>query len=170
VAAAAYDAAVIVRAKGGMMLTLDANQEQLWATRAFIYARFASTARPPSVTQTATELGLSPELVAALYRQLHDRHAILLEDGTTDIRMANPFSAVPTPFCVQVGTRNYWANCAWDALGIPAALHTSATVTASCAASGVPLPLRVTDAQVEGAGLVHFALPLRHWYDNLIHT
>ena len=37
--------------------------------------------------------------------------------------MANPFSAVPTPYRVQADGRSWFANCAWDAFGICAALH-----------------------------------------------
>jgi hypothetical protein len=37
--------------------------------------------------------------------------------------MANPFSAVPTPFLVRSGDRSWYGNCIWDALGIPAMLQ-----------------------------------------------
>ena len=37
--------------------------------------------------------------------------------------MAMPFSALPTAFRVVVGERSVWANCAWDAFGIAAALE-----------------------------------------------
>ena len=40
-----------------------------------------------------------------------------------EIRMANPFSAVPTAFRVSAAGRWWYANCAWDAFGICAALH-----------------------------------------------
>jgi hypothetical protein len=33
--------------------------------------------------------------------------------------MLNPFSAVETPHRVEAGGRSWFANCAWDALGIP---------------------------------------------------
>jgi hypothetical protein len=84
--------------------------------------------------------------------------------------MANPFSAVPTAFRVQANGRAYWANCAWDALGIPAALDADARIEARCPA-GEPIGIAVTDGQVRGEGAVaHFAVPFRQWYDDLIAT
>jgi len=36
--------------------------------------------------------------------------------------MAPPFSGVETAFPAEVQGRRYYANCVWDALGVPAAL------------------------------------------------
>lgn len=63
-----------------------------------------------------------------------------------------------------------WANCAWDALGIPAALHCDAAIIIEDPLGGAPLELSVVDGQVVGEGLVHFLLPFRRWYDDLVET
>ena len=55
--------------------------------------------------------------------------------------MANPFSGVETPFKVHANGKSYFANCAWDTLGIPAALHVDAEIEAACAQSGEPIRL-----------------------------
>ena len=34
--------------------------------------------------------------------------------------MVPPFLAVPTPFLVETSRYTCYANCAWDALGVPA--------------------------------------------------
>ena len=141
----------------------------LWTARTFIYAQFAATGARPTIEQTSRQLGISSEAVAALYRELDARHAIVLEPGTEQIRMANPFSAVPTPFTVTAGNITYWANCAWDAFGIPAALHIDADIMAWDAFDGTPLRLQVRDTTFSGDnGLVHFPLPCRRWYDDLV--
>jgi Alkylmercury lyase len=142
----------------------------LWPTRHFIYQHFAETAQPPTVETTAQHLGIAVEQAATLYHELHERHALLLEPGTVNIRMANPFSAVPTPFRVASGGQNYFANCAWDALGIPAALQQDGLVQATCAGSATPLVLTIQSGQIDGAALVYFALPFRQWYDDLVYT
>ena len=49
--------------------------------------------------------------------------------------MAEPFSAVPTPFAVYVDDQRYFGNCIWDALGIPAMLHADARIESSCGCS-----------------------------------
>ncbi|MEZ4592210.1 MAG: organomercurial lyase [Chloroflexota bacterium] len=95
------------------------------AVRTFVYQQFGQTARPPTVMETAVHFHLPPHEIEKSYQRLHDNHFFFLEPGTLDVRMANPFSALPTQFRVQVGPMAYWANCAWDMLGIPAALHHS---------------------------------------------
>lgn len=57
----------------------------------------------------------------------------------------------------------------WDALGIPAALHTDGEVDSECACCGVPVRLRVeTGELVEGADLlVHILVPARRWWDDV---
>ncbi len=152
------------------MPTTDTVPERLWEARPAIYAHFAATGRAPTLADTAATLELPVAAVTALYRELHARHAILLEADSRTIRMANPFSGVPTGFQVMVGTTRYWANCSWDALGIPAALDRDAAITVADPAGGVPLTLHVRDGQVAGDGLVHFLLPFGRWYEDLVET
>jgi hypothetical protein len=85
--------------------------------------------------------------------------------------MANPLSAVPTPYCVVANGQALWANCAWDSLGIPAMLHADAQIEAAFAGTGAAASyaVRAGALQADG-GIVHFALPFRRWYDDLIHT
>ena len=59
--------------------------------------------------------------------------------------MLNPFSAVETPHRVESGGRTWFANCAWDALGIPAALHADGRVESRCPDCGEALELEVRD-------------------------
>jgi hypothetical protein len=84
--------------------------------------------------------------------------------------MAHPFSGVATPFRVTVAERKYWANCAWDALGIPAALHVDAQIDAETG-NYQSLQINVVSGRLQGwDGVVHFPLPFRRWYDDLVHT
>jgi hypothetical protein len=56
-------------------------------------------------------------------------------------------------------------------LGIPAALHSDAEVEAEYAEDGSPARLSVESGELQGdAGLVHFPLPLRRWYEDLVFT
>jgi hypothetical protein len=139
--------------------------------RHFVYAHFAREARPPSVAETAAQFSLPQVEVQNSYQRLHDNHFFFLEPGTTSIRMANPFSAIPTKFKVQVGPVAYWANCAWDMLGIPAALHKDAVVEAKYEDTGETAVITIKNGQVQHEdGVVHFPLPVRQWYDDLILT
>lgn len=147
------------------------NENKLWEIRAFIYRYFAETTRPPKVEETAAHFALSHEETASGYKALHERHALFLNPGTHEILMANPFSGVETPFNVHANGKTYFANCAWDSLGIPAALHADAEIEAACAQSGESIHLRVAGAQVQGTdALVHFLIPFREWYTDLTAT
>ena len=96
----------------------------------------------------------------------------MLNPGTTAIRMLNPFSAVETPHRVEADDRSWFANCAWDALGIPAALQTDGAVRSACPDCDEPLELEVRAGQLaRGADLlVHFLVPARHWWDEIAFT
>jgi hypothetical protein len=104
---------------------------------------------------------------------LHERHAFFLEPETLTIRMANPFSGIPTDFKVHVNGKTYYANCAWDMLGIPAALasRSDAVIEAVCTESNDAVQLEIRDGQVSASSLlVHFPLPFARWYDDLVLT
>jgi hypothetical protein len=147
------------------------DEARLWKIRAFVYQHFAETTRPPSVEEVASRFALTHEEAVSDYEALHQRHALFLQPGTHQILMANPFSGVETAFKVHANGRAYFANCAWDSLGIPAALHADAQIEAACAQNGEPIHLRVTDEQVHAPdALVHFLLPFREWYNDLIFT
>ena len=143
----------------------------LWDVRAFVYSHFAATAQPPTVAETAARFDIDVEEATAIYLELNRRHAFFLEPGTLSIRIANPFSAVPTSFRVHAQGRFYWANCAWDALGIPAALHSDAIVEATYAGSEQPLTLAIRDGQVAAVdAMAHFLVPFDRWYDDMVFT
>ena len=82
--------------------------------------------------------------------------------------MAHPFSAVPTPFPVRTARRTYWANCAWDALGVAALIDEDAVSETQCPDCGEALVLRVTDGRVSpGDGVVHFHVPPKRFWENV---
>ena len=141
-----------------------------WSVRLFVYQFLVEHERPPAIDGTSAALGITAEQAREAYERLHRRHALFLEPGTLNVRMAHPFSAHPTPFHVHVGTHAYYANCAWDMLGIPAALNADARIEAVYADTGAPAQFGVTDGHVHGSGVVSFALPFRQWYDDLIFT
>jgi hypothetical protein len=146
-------------------------EKTLWDIRAFVYRHFADTTRAPSVDQTAAAFDLTHEETASAYEALHARHAFFLKPGTHDILMANPFSGVKTSLRVHANGKTYFANCAWDSLGIPATLHCDADVEAACVQSGDPIRLQVREGHVtESDVLVHFLVPFERWYDDLVFT
>ena len=147
------------------------DENLLWDIRAFVYRHFAETTRPPGVHETAAHFGLTPDEAGSAYQELHRRHALYLKPGAHEILMANPFSGIETTFRVHANGKTYFANCAWDSLGIPAALHADAEIEAACAGSGAPIRLSVSGGEVERSeALVHFLIPFRDWYQDLSFT
>src|SRR5918994_4981336 len=141
-----------------------------WPVRNAVYEIILEGIVPPTADETAMALGVSPDDVRSAYERLNSRHALFLTPGSHDVRMAHPFSGVPTAFRVESGDRTYWANCAWDALGIPAALHADARIEAPLG-DGESIRFAIEAAQVKSwDGIVHFPLPFRRWYDDLIET
>ena len=137
--------------------------------RNHLYASFTAGDGARTPAETASELGLAEDEVAAAYRRLHDAHALVLHPGSLAIRMLNPFSAVETPHRVEAGGRSWFANCAWDVLGIPAALHTGGAIRSQCPDCAEAVELEVRDGRLtRGADLlVHFVVPARRWWDDI---
>jgi hypothetical protein len=70
-----------------------------------------------------------------------------------------------------VGDRKYYGNCIWDALGIVSMLGGEGTVIARCLDCQEHVTLQVEDRRLdESDGVVHFSVPARHWWDDIIFT
>jgi hypothetical protein len=130
------------------------------------YARFVELGRAP----TAAEVGDERDVVDG-WRRLHEAHALVLNPATDELRMANPFSAVPTAYRVRANDRWWYANCAWDAFGIGAALATDARVESSCPDCGEPYAIDLHDARVDRDDMLfHCLVPARRWWDDIVFT
>src|SRR5262249_45916688 len=94
--------------------------------------------------------------------------ALVLLPGSPYIWMAEPFSAVPTPFLVRSGPRQWWGNCIWDALAILALVGTAGPWPPASPNSGHPLLVSGTKARLEEVeGFVQFAVPAREWWRDM---
>ena len=136
--------------------------------RLAIYDLFVANSRAPVVAEVAERLELPPREVESAYRRLADAHKIVLAPGTPYIWMANPFSALPTPFTVTAQGQEWWGNCIWDALGILAMLGTDGSVTTNCPDCGDEMRLGVREGELKGDdGVVHFGVPAANWWDDI---
>lgn len=136
-----------------------------------IYRYFADEARAPRVEEIAGIVRLTGAEVRAAYARLYARRMLVLMPDAESIRMAPPFSGVRTQHVVRARGKEYFANCAWDALGIPAALHEDADVRSRCEHCGEPLRLRVTrDGPPPSEWVFHAAVPAAHWWRDIVYT
>jgi hypothetical protein len=136
-----------------------------------VYAHLAETGLAPTAARVAERAAASVEQVLAAFAGLAARRLLVLGEDGASIRMAPPFSGVPTPHRVEVDGTGYFANCAWDALGVPAALHRPAVVRSRCGQSSEPLELRVGPEGPEPSDwLFHCLVPAAHWWDDIVFT
>ena len=136
-----------------------------------IYNHFAATGHAPSLEDVAKSIDSKAEHVLQSYQRLRAQRLLVLEADGSSIRMAPPFSGVPTQHVVEADEFRYFANCAWDALGIPAALQKAATINSRCAESGEPLHLNVGLKGPEPSDwLFHCLVPAAQWWDNIVFT
>jgi hypothetical protein len=138
--------------------------------RNLTYRFIVETGRAPTAVELAARAGTDEADVGAAWRRLHDAHALVLDDRG-EIRMLNPFSAVPTTFRVTVGGRSWYANCGWDAFGIGAALHADSVIHTECADCHEPLRIAVRDGRPDPGDLIwHVLVPARAWWQDIGHT
>lgn len=141
------------------------------AVRNLTYRLFVDRGSAPTISDVARSGAMSPNDVAASWRRLHDAHALVLHPSGGSIRMANPFSAEPTAYRVHTGDRSWYANCAWDAFGICAALDVDGRIETACPHCGDPIDVAVNDQQPDDASLLfHCLVPARRWWDDIAFT
>jgi hypothetical protein len=87
--------------------------------RLAIYHHFARTGRAPSPAEVAKHIASAADHVLESCQRLRAQRLLVLEEDGSSIRMAPPFSGVLAQQVVDAFGIQYFANCAWDALGIP---------------------------------------------------
>jgi hypothetical protein len=162
--------------------------------RLAVYHTLLETGAAPSASAIAATAGFDVGDVRASLERLAAAHVLVLHPGSSEVWMAMPFSAVPTAFRVEADAPDgaagaWWANCAWDALGIAAMLHGAGHeagrapihITTTCPDCEAPIALTVRpeagdDAVTANAAgtlchgaqpVVHFAVPASQWWDDI---
>jgi hypothetical protein len=138
--------------------------------RLALYRAFVESGRAPSATQLASILRTPEADARACLDRLAAARIIVLQPESREILFAPPLSAIPTPFLAHVNGRSHFAPCAWDALGAVAMLGGVGEVETSCACCGEAMRIVVHAGEPEGQGIVHFAVPAREWWSDLVFT
>ena len=136
-----------------------------------VYHHFAGTGHRPSLMEVAEQVGADSESVLEAYKRLRAQRLLVIAEDGSSIRMASPFSGVPTQHVVEADGTQYFANCAWDALGVLAALHKPGTIHSKCAQSDEPLHLYVgLEGPQPSDWLFHCLVPAAKWWDDIVFT
>ncbi|MEW5990855.1 MAG: organomercurial lyase [Chloroflexota bacterium] len=131
------------------------------------YQRFVEVGRAPTAAEVGAATGVGEAAVRAGWRRLHDGHALVLDEAG-EILMAAPFAARPTDFRVQAAGRRWYANCAWDAFGIGAALHVDSRFETHCPDCGGTIPIGVRNGRPDDPSPIwHVLVPAARWWADI---
>lgn len=138
------------------------------ALRIFVYDHLVATGLPPTLAEIAQNFGITPPDARRDLAALQIGKTILVHPESGEIWMAGAFASTRTDYEVVAGDRTYWANCAWDMLGIPMILNAPAQVHTKCTDCGSPMTIDCDPSYppTENA-VVHFLVPARHWYEDI---
>ena len=154
-----------------MAQTSDVSESLMREVRLFVFRKAADTARVPQPPEIAAALRRPQSEVEEALRQLAAGKVLILAPNDGNIWAANPFCAVPSPFRVETGGKSYWGICIWDALGIVATLGSDALIRAACGDCSEPMLLEIKAGRLtRSEGIIHFAVPAHHWWDNIGYT
>jgi Alkylmercury lyase/Bacterial regulatory proteins, gntR family len=136
--------------------------------RIFAYDHIVAKGLPPTLEEIAEHFGVSRSSACEALASLKIGKTILVHPQSGEIWMAGPFSAVKTDYEVVAVDRTYYANCAWDMLGIPMILNAAAQARTKCTDCGSAMTIDCDPSHppIEDA-VVHFLVPARHWYDDI---
>ncbi|MEA2561742.1 MAG: hypothetical protein QOH06_3246 [Acidobacteriota bacterium] len=139
--------------------------------RAAVYDSVMSRSKPFTARELSQALDLPLAEAKASLERLASGRVLVLQPESREVLMAPPFSAIPTPFAVPAAGLVYFGNCIWDALGIPAMLACDARVETSCACCGEAMSMSVEGRALQASeGLVHFAIPARRWWEDIVYS
>jgi hypothetical protein len=109
---------------------LDAERDR--EVRIAIARSIKTRGKIPNIADVAADLGKDIATVDASFARMIDGHVFMPRRDSHEIYSYNPFCTEPTDFFVTAGGRVWFGICAWDALGIPAALGESGVVETHC--------------------------------------
>jgi hypothetical protein len=136
--------------------------------RRFVYDHLAASGLAPTLAEIAKHFGTTATVARQELAGLKIGKTILVHPESGEIWMAGPFSAAKTDYQVVAGDRTYWANCAWDALGIPMVLNAPVQVNTRCTDCGSPMTIDCSPSHPPTVdAVVHFLVPARRWYDDI---
>ncbi|MEM3637295.1 MAG: alkylmercury lyase family protein [Conexivisphaerales archaeon] len=142
--------------------------------RKYIFDYFLDNSRAPVLEEIMDRFGLPRNEAARVLEELEVAHHVIRVPGTNRILMANPFSALDTPFRVKVGRKGYFAACAWDAVAYHIMLARDTQVDSFCHHCAEPIRIKFSKGRakfsIPSDPLVYLSLPAARWWENIVIT
>lgn len=125
----------------------------------------------PTTAELSVILSTDEGRIRTSLKQLADNHAIVLHPNSFDIWVAHPFALFPTLFWVESKGKKWWGNCSWCSLGIAALTKADTRIFTKISGEEESLTIEIIDGKVaQGDLLVHFPIPAKQFWDNVIFT
>lgn len=123
------------------------------AVRQYILTQYPLLGRAPTCQEIAAALELKgPDHVRAILGRFHELDLLYLDPESHEIRLAYPFSTVPTKHRVRfrdwAEAKPVYAQCAVDALGIPFMLGRDLSISSTCTHCEKPIEIEVRDRRI----------------------
>ena len=110
------------------------------------------------------------EVIEALYG-LQEYHGVVLHPHKAKIWVIHPFSLAPTNFFVESKRGKWWGNCAWCSLGIAAILKEDCKITTTLGGETQKASVHIVNGQIQEPNYcIHFPIPMRNAWDNVIYS
>ncbi len=125
----------------------------------------------PTRDTLAAQFGVDRDEITHGLQRLQENHGVVLHPHRPEVWVIHPFSTAPTLFTVRKGNRSWWGNCAWCSLGVGALLGgDNITIQTAMGGDGPAVTVHLHDGQVHENLWVHFPIPMKRCWDNVIYT
>ena len=125
----------------------------------------------PSNEELALQLNVNTKAIETGLYALQDYHGVVLHPNEPKVWVIHPFSLAPTNFYVQTDRMEWWGNCAWCSLGIAALIKEDVKITTMLGAETEQIHLHIVGGELqEKEYFIHFPIPMKKAWDNVIYT
>src|SRR5437879_369366 len=141
--------------------------------RKYVYDYFLEKERAPVIEEIMEKFRLDRIKAHQVLLGIEQSHNLSLVPGTQRILMAHPFSAITTPFKVTIGSKTYYANCAWDSVAFHVMLSQDIRVDSFCHHCAKPIKISLDHGKASSEPpdpLVFLSMPASKWWDNIVNT
>lgn len=144
------------------------------ALRVHIYDLILKQGTPPGSDALAGHFGVSAAEARGALAGLKLGKTVLVHPASGEIWMAGPFAAAESPYKIIGSGTTWYANCAWDMLGVANLADEPVRIEARCSDCAELVAMEVEPRSgsltLENPAedpLVHFLIPARRWYDDI---
>lgn len=145
--------------------------------RVFVYDTIARRGRPPASTEIGAHFGITPDDARGAIADARLGKEMFPDPITGEIAIAGPVAGAPTSFRVAASGVTWFANSAWDMLGVAAMFMTEVTIETRCTDCGDPVKFvldphsypafHFVNGSLDDRAIIHFLVPARKWQEDI---